>query len=118
MPKDSSIPSGITRYLNKGSFSDQIQNILTLKSDDVLVSELDDDEYVMLRPIFKKCGVNFQVVLNIPDFDSPRSFLYEEDPEHVISFDMLKIVEKTDAEKFLDSLNIEQEDIEDDEIID
>jgi GTP-dependent phosphoenolpyruvate carboxykinase len=111
IPSDSFEATGITLHRNIGSFQDQIVNIIGLDPKDILVTEVSDEDYEILRPLLKKIGTEFKVVVNIPEVDSPRSFLYEEDPDHVITFDNLRVSEKSDADKFLEEMDDKVEDM-------
>jgi len=120
-PPDSVAELGITLNINVGSFEDRILAILTNK-ESFLVTELSDEEYELIRPILIKCGTEFKVVINVPDVPSPRSFLYEEDVDHIISYDKIELRDKSDADKFLEELGEDIEssgglpEIEDDEL--
>jgi hypothetical protein len=104
LPEGSIHSQGITLHINLGSFQERFIAISSLKAGDVLVTEVTDDEYELMRPLLVKFGTEFKVVINVPDIPSPRSFLYEEDVDHVISFDQLEIADKSDTDKFLAEL--------------
>lgn len=120
MPEGSVNSLGITQYLNVGAFKERLLHILT--SDDLSVTEVSNEEYLLMRDILMLTGVDFKVVVNIPEIDSPQSFLFEDELDHVVSYDLIELKPKSEGEQFIedvtnggiggDLLDIENTDIE------
>lgn len=47
------------------------------------IVEVDDETYILLRPILRAASYDYAIVINIPDIPNPRSFLYEDDTQVV-----------------------------------
>lgn len=93
----------VNKFVNIGSFKDRLVAILNNSLEDVLVTELSDEEYLNLRGVLIDAGVDYKLVVNMPDVVTPPSFLFEANVDKIISFDNLDLREKTDAEKLLES---------------
>jgi hypothetical protein len=104
LPEETVAKEGIAKKINIGTMLDKIVNIITLKEGDLLLTEMSDEDYEILGPIFKKYGVEYKIVVNIPEIVTPKSFLFEEDIDRVVSFDMLELKEKSDSEKIFDEM--------------
>ena len=102
MPENALAELGITQHVNVGSLQDRLVNILTKEDKDLLLTEISDEQFRMISDMLKSFGINYQVVINIPDIPSPQSFLFEEDVDRVVSFDLLELREKSSAEQLFD----------------
>lgn len=102
LPSDSIPKLKISQHINHGSLQEKVIGILTNK--DLLVTELSDQEYLMIRDLLLSTGINYKVVINIPEIESNQSFLYEDELDHVISYDSLQLKEKPETDKFMDLL--------------
>jgi hypothetical protein len=114
LPEGAVEKEGIAKKINFGSVTEMLVNILQDKEDDLLISELSDDQYESILPVLKEFGVAYKVVINVPDIVTPRCFLFE-DPDYVISYDLLELKEKSDADKLFEELDVldKKEQIED-----
>lgn len=72
-----------------------------LVNQDDLVVEMDDQSYELFRPVLRACNVEYKLVINVPEVATPRSFLFEDDPTVIISFDGLELKEKDTSMKQL-----------------
>lgn len=102
MPEGSIESMAITQFINQGPFKNRLIKILD--SEDLTVTEISNDEYIMVRDLLLSTGVDFKVVVNIPDVESPQSFLFEDNIDKVVSYDLIEFKDKSDGEKFLASL--------------
>lgn len=47
------------------------------------IVEVDDETYILLRPILRAASYDYAIIINVPDIPNPRSFLYEDDTQVV-----------------------------------
>jgi hypothetical protein len=115
MPTDSLASLGINRFILNGPIQDKLITYLQDK-EDITISELSDDDYLLIRDILIHSGIDYKVIVNIPEINSPPSFLYEDRVDHVLSYDLLEVKPKKDTDEFLEKLGEEpdtEEGIED-----
>lgn len=103
VPEGTIEKEGINKSLNLGSFSEKLVNIMSLESG-LLVTEVSDEDYLILKPVLDKGGIKYKIVINVPGVPTPPGFIFEPDSGLMITFEELSLRDKTDTEKMLDEL--------------
>lgn len=106
-PENSVAELGITKKLMVGSLDEKLVQMIQFPTDELGVMEMAEDQYEAISDLIKSFGIDYKIVINIPDIPSPRAFLFEEDTDKIISYDTLNFAEKTEADRFLEELDSE-----------
>jgi len=114
LPEGAVEATKISKKLLLGSTQDKFLAICVVGKSDLAVTEFSNEQYELLEPVLKSFGVDYKVVINIPGVVSPSSFIFEEAIDKIISYDVLELKEKSDADKLFDDLQEEEvQDLED-----
>lgn len=84
-----------------GSFKMKIEAAF---ANDMLIMEVIDDEYELLKSCLKACEIDVYIVIMIPEIDTPKAFLHEIDDSMVINFNKLELTPKDDDDEFMNKL--------------